>query len=98
MIESVAISGTEAVWVLLQRGFLARRGIRVTVLERGRHVVAVPDVPLLAPELFAVILRESGLSFSEFVAALDKRRLPAANESGVRVRYQMPDERSHKRG
>src|SRR5438105_3125112 len=85
MTQSIVVSGNEAVAVLLQLGFVARRGMRVTILERGLHVVAVPDVSLIAPEVLTVILYEAGLSYGDFVAVLDGLPAPIATESGVRA-------------
>ena len=83
MAHSIVVSGSETVAVLLKLGFVARRGMRVTILERGRETVAVPDVALIAPEMLGVILREASLSYEEFVACLQALPVPIAQESGV---------------
>ena len=67
----LAVSAEEVVWALARAGFaIVDRPSGVIVLERGRRVVTVPMLPLLAPEAVLVLLRAAGMSYSELVELL----------------------------
>jgi hypothetical protein len=57
------------------------------VLERRMRVVRVPNLPIVAPEVLARVLREAGLSVIDFLTYLETLPpFPPARESEVRAR------------
>ena len=73
-----ALSTEEVVWGLLRAGFsITQRASSLTVMERGRAVIAIPTVATLPPEALRIIIRDAGIdeaSFFEFVGEAPTER------------------------
>jgi hypothetical protein len=66
--SDIEISGAECVLALILGGFkVRRRAPGSTVLERGPHVVIVPDSLVLAPNVLEAILSDAELTHETFL-------------------------------
>ena len=71
-VPALAVSSDEVVLALQRAGFVLRRGVGQSVLDRGVRTVVVREVPVLPPEELAEALRAAGLSFTDFVERLSE--------------------------
>lgn len=73
LLPLVAVSGTECVDALLLARFEVRsRSDDVTILSKGLRRVAIPIVAMLTPDELSIILRDSGLAYSDFLEHLSE--------------------------
>lgn len=88
MIPLVAVSGSDCVEALLQAGFVTRtRSLDSVTVERDDRRVIVPVCSVLAPEDLQAILRDAGITYSEFLDLLsDTPTDPDVFGSGQRSR------------
>lgn len=90
MLPLLAVSGAECVDALVVAGFATRsRTDDETTLSKGLRVVTIPDVAMLSPSELTALLREAGLTYSDFLDCLseaptdpDLRPAPLAAASG----------------
>ena len=83
-LPALAVSSAEVVTALQRGGFLTRRGLGCTVLERAHRVVVVPDARTLAPEVFSAALRAAAVTYTEFLDLLSEAPTEPAR-SAVRI-------------
>ncbi len=89
----IAVSADEVVWALLRAGFEIReRCGGVVLLANGWRIVEVPAVPVLEPPQLLAVLRQTGISYSDFVEHLvDAPTEPKLDQSShVRPTRQKP--------
>lgn len=70
---ALEISGAECVSALVLAGFrIEQKTKESTLLARGKHVVIVPDIFVLAPAVLEAILGKAHLSYAEFVELISE--------------------------
>lgn len=73
MVSLVAVSGSDCIEALQLAGFTTRsRTDHATTLERGLRVVVVPDVAMLPPGELQMLLRDAGVTYSDFLDILSE--------------------------
>lgn len=73
LVPLVAVSGSDCIEALQLAGFTTRsKTDHATTLERGLHVVVVPDVAMVPPGDLQMLLRDAGVTYSDFLDMLSE--------------------------